>query len=221
MATLGGKETLKGEKTVLCVQVLLGVLCVVLLVLSVQFLFFKGVYPNVSAFETVGSLGIYRDQYCTQRITSIDWGTLNLGQTKQTVVFVRNEGSQKVYLDLKTANWDPADASDSLVFSSERTILVVNARQVDKVTLRLYVSTKTHDIDSFSFDIIFEGLDHFPEDLNGDGIVNSKDAVSLGNAFYSHPGDSNWNPNADFNRDNTVNAEDAIILTRSFGQSWT
>jgi hypothetical protein len=221
MGTLGGKDTLKGEKASLCLQVSLGVLCVVLLVLSVQFSFFRGAYPNVSAFETTGSLGIYRDQLCTQRITSLDWGTLNLGQIKETVVYVRNEGTQKVYLDLKTANWDPADASDSLVFSSTCTIILVNPGRVDKVILSLYVSPKTHDIDSFGFDIIFEGLDHFPADINGDGYVNALDAIIVGSAFSSQPGDPNWNPSADLNHDYTINNKDVAILIASFGQSWT
>jgi hypothetical protein len=38
------------------------------------------------------------------------------------------------------------------------------------------------------------------------------DAITLGNAFLTTPGSSNWNPNADINGDGIVNILDAIIL---------
>jgi len=58
-----------------------------------------------------------------------------------------------------------------------------------------------------------------PGDINGDGTVNFKDAILLGAAFGSQPGDPNWNPNADINGDNIVNFKDAIILGANFGSS--
>jgi len=54
-------------------------------------------------------------------------------------------------------------------------------------------------------------------DCNTDGHVNSKDAVILGAAFGSKPGDSNWDPRADLNRDGYVNAKDSVILSNNFG----
>jgi len=55
------------------------------------------------------------------------------------------------------------------------------------------------------------------EDLNLDFYVNAKDAVALGNAFGSKPGDTKWNPAADINNDGFVNAKDAIKLGALFG----
>jgi hypothetical protein len=55
-------------------------------------------------------------------------------------------------------------------------------------------------------------------DINGDGVVNILDAIMLANAYYSVPGDANWNPKADLNGDGSVNILDAIILANNFGK---
>jgi hypothetical protein len=54
-------------------------------------------------------------------------------------------------------------------------------------------------------------------DLNGDGAVNLLNAIILGKAFLSMPGDPDWNPNADLNSDNVVNVLDAIMMANHFG----
>jgi outer membrane protein assembly factor BamB len=67
-----------------------------------------------------------------------------------------------------------------------------------------------------------------PGDINNiepegkpDGVVNYLDAIVLGYAFGSQPGDPNWNPNADINNDkgNPVNFLDAILLGGAFGST--
>jgi hypothetical protein len=56
-------------------------------------------------------------------------------------------------------------------------------------------------------------------DINSDGTVNFKDAILLGVAFGSKPGDLNWDSRADINGDGTVNYKDAILLGSNFGNS--
>jgi hypothetical protein len=53
-------------------------------------------------------------------------------------------------------------------------------------------------------------------DINGDGIVNILDGITLGNSFLTTPAGSNWNPNADINNDNVINILDAIIIGTHF-----
>jgi parallel beta-helix repeat protein len=60
-----------------------------------------------------------------------------------------------------------------------------------------------------------------PPDMNGDHAVNFLDAIILGRAFGSKPGDLLWCPIADANNDLTINYIDAIVLGTNFGQSWT
>jgi hypothetical protein len=55
-------------------------------------------------------------------------------------------------------------------------------------------------------------------DINGGGQVNILDAILLGNAFDSAPGEPAWSPNADLNGDGYVNILDAIILGNHFDE---
>jgi hypothetical protein len=54
------------------------------------------------------------------------------------------------------------------------------------------------------------------EDLNYDFYVNAKDAVILGKAFNSQPGQLLWDSRADINGDGYVNAKDAVLLGKVF-----
>jgi len=58
-----------------------------------------------------------------------------------------------------------------------------------------------------------------PGDINGDKVVNIKDAALLGVAFGSKQGQPSYNPNADINGDGYVNIKDAVIQGVHFGQS--
>ena len=55
------------------------------------------------------------------------------------------------------------------------------------------------------------------EDVNIDGFVNVKDAVLLGVAFGSKPGDLNWDARADIFYDGFINVKDAVKLGVYFG----
>ena len=56
-------------------------------------------------------------------------------------------------------------------------------------------------------------------DINGDGDVNILDAIQMGNAYLSHPGDPRWNPDADLNKDGNIDILDEILLRLHFGES--
>jgi hypothetical protein len=56
-------------------------------------------------------------------------------------------------------------------------------------------------------------------DLNGDGVVDVKDALLAAEAFGSSPGDPNWNPNADLGGFGIINIIDEILLAMNFGHT--
>lgn len=55
-------------------------------------------------------------------------------------------------------------------------------------------------------------------DLDNDGFVGPNDSTLFGQAWWSSPGDPNWNPNADFDSDGFVGPNDSTILGRRW---WT
>jgi len=60
---------------------------------------------------------------------------------------------------------------------------------------------------------------HIQGDLNGDGIVDIFDVVTVSVAFGSTPEDSNWNPLADLNNDKAVDIFDVVTVTSNFGNT--
>ncbi|MDH5389906.1 MAG: dockerin type I domain-containing protein [Candidatus Bathyarchaeota archaeon] len=57
-------------------------------------------------------------------------------------------------------------------------------------------------------------------DVNGDGKVGAPDIIKVGDALFSIPGDSNYNPNADLNGDGKVGAPDIILIGDHLFESW-
>ena len=55
-------------------------------------------------------------------------------------------------------------------------------------------------------------------DVNGDGVFDVFDVVTMAKAFGSGPGDANWNYLADLNDDDIVDIYDAILVVQNFGQ---
>ena len=56
-------------------------------------------------------------------------------------------------------------------------------------------------------------------DLNGDGIVDIFDVVTISLAFGSTPLDSSWNRAADLNYDDAVDIFDIVLLAQNFGKT--
>jgi len=54
--------------------------------------------------------------------------------------------------------------------------------------------------------------------INNDLYVNARDAIIMGLAFGSKPGDQNWDPRADIDINKIVNAKDSTILGEHFGE---
>jgi hypothetical protein len=99
----------------------------------------------------------------------------------------------------------------------------VEADKVRNSTLHLYevklVNSTGQALPFSTADGSFTNARAILGDLNGDGIVNIKDAIVAANAFGSSPGSPNWNPDADLNGDGKINIIDFILLAANFGHS--
>lgn len=56
-------------------------------------------------------------------------------------------------------------------------------------------------------------------DVNGDGIVDIYDVVTVATAFGSYPGHPRWNPDADLVPDGIIDIFDIVTLARNFGKT--
>ena len=58
-----------------------------------------------------------------------------------------------------------------------------------------------------------------PGDVNGDGVVDIFDCVTIALAYSSTPNDPNWSPNADITNDNLIDIFDLVIVALHFGET--
>ena len=111
-----------------------------LTILEVTFLFPITRVPNVSAVETVNSVGVYWDANCENRVYSLDWGNLFPGSIQKFDVYVRNESNESMILDLLTENWLPVIAAQDISVSWDYHGYPIYENQVVVTELALSVS---------------------------------------------------------------------------------
>jgi len=195
------------------------VLILLLTIGMVEFLHSRNSVLNVSAVEATGNIGIYWDENCSKRADSIDWGVLSPSETKEVVVYVRNEGNESFFLALTPTNWSPVNASCYLNFSWSCENNAIEAGKVVKVTQILLVSPDIKEISNFSFNIIFEGIKYLIEDVNRDGFVDMRDVGIVCSLYGSTPQDPRWNPDADMNKDGKIDMRDVGIVCSAVGST--
>jgi hypothetical protein len=113
---------------------------------------------NTGNIKATG-VGVYSDSSCTNPVSSIDWGLLEPGSSKQYTIYVKNEGNVKLKLSVSVSNWNPQSASNYLTLSWNRENYVLNAGSSVSATLTLSVSSSISGITNFSFDIIITGTE--------------------------------------------------------------
>ena len=111
---------------------------------------------NAGAVMTIG-VGVYWDNGCTNPLSSIDWGMLEPGSSKNVTCYIRNEGNSPSTLSMYTSNWNPSGASDYITLTWDYGGQSINPDEAIQVTLTLSVSPSIGGITSFSFDITIVG----------------------------------------------------------------
>jgi len=187
----------------------------------IQLAVLHGPSGNRTAFALSGSVAVYSDSGCVQPTDAVNWGLLSPGEVKNVVVYVRNEGSSPLVLVLSAMNWTPPDGGSSLGFSWNHHDLKLDPTQVGEVTLTLRIPQEPN-ITNFGFNILFEGLDHFPGDVNRDGTVDGKDLTLVSRSLGSYPGCPPpliWDPACDINGDGKVDNRDLSMVHADYGQT--
>lgn len=168
---------------------------------------------SVSAVEANG-VGVYWDDNCINRVSSIDWGTLEPGLSKDITIYIRNEENEPIFLIMSTKNWNPPKASEYIRLEwdhAERRR--VNLNETLRITLTLSISSNIEGISNFSFDIIVTGSDRLPGDANGDGRVSVLDVILV----LINMGPVPPSPQeCDMNCDGKVGVADMIIVQINF-----
>jgi len=152
-----GKGSLQAKKAL----GILGATAAIGLVLAnMNFIFglLSTVYPiGSSGVVSSANINVYWESGCINNVTSINWGTLSPGQSKNVVVYVKNTGSIALTLALTTDGWSPAGAAPYLALTWNYGGGQIQPNQVLVVTLTLTVSESIEGIADFSFTIYVTG----------------------------------------------------------------
>lgn len=148
----------KNEKIILAATSLLIIYTLTLFLLNpvATLLQASRTVSNVGAIKTIG-VGIYSDQACTNRVSSIDWGAMEPGSNKTLTCYTRNEGNSAAILSLTTSNWTPTTASAYITLTWNSDGKAINPGSVVETKFTLSVSSAIKAITSFSFDALIIG----------------------------------------------------------------
>jgi hypothetical protein len=98
-------------------------------------------------------VGFYWDGNCTDPVSFIEWGIIQPGSTVNVTVFVKNEGSLAISLNITAENWSPIETTSYMTFGSNYMGQTIDLRETLQITLSLTTSPNIEEITSFSFDI--------------------------------------------------------------------
>lgn len=113
------------------------------------------VHNQGSVKTTEVNISIYEDSACTLPLTSIDWGTLEVGETRTYTAYVLNSGVTPVEVSMSTSNWNPAEAPNTINVTWDSENAVVNPEAVQQVAFSLTVTQE--GVSTFEFDITILG----------------------------------------------------------------
>ena len=112
--------------------------------------------PSSATVKAVG-VGIYKDINFTVSVTRIDWGIVEVGESKNFSAYIVNRSNVPITLSMTTENWTPVNASNfiTLTWNYGGTEIAVDGYVF--VTFVLSVDQAISGIDAFSFTIVVAG----------------------------------------------------------------
>ncbi|MEM3054657.1 MAG: hypothetical protein QXM52_02995 [Candidatus Bathyarchaeia archaeon] len=113
---------------------------------------------NVGSLKSVG-VDVYWDSSCTNPVSSIDWGEMVPGSSKQFTIYIKNNGNVPLRLSMTVSNWNPPSASTYMNLSWNCEGYVLGAGSVVSAVITLSVSSSITEITNFSFDITIAGTE--------------------------------------------------------------
>jgi len=106
---------------------------------------------NVTSIQTV-DIEAYWDTDLKNKVTTIDWGNIEAGTSKNVTIYLLNSGNTDIRLSMNTTNWYPQNASQHIRLNWDYQNQTIDPNKQLKTTLTLNTSPTTQGITSFSFD---------------------------------------------------------------------
>ena len=107
--------------------------------------------------EPTIEIDVFSDSACTQPMSNVVWGNIEVDSTIFQSIYIRNAGDDGVTLSLSAENWNPVDATNYLQLSWNYDGSTIASGEIREVILSLSAASSVSGIDSFSFDIVITG----------------------------------------------------------------
>lgn len=110
---------------------------------------------TIPSTGTIKSLDfeVFTDSNCNTTVESINWGTVNPGNTVSVTVFIKNTKNTNFTMNFNTTNWVPAIAEGNITLAWNYTGETIEPKQAIAVKFLLMVDPTIEDVTQFSFDI--------------------------------------------------------------------
>ena len=106
------------------------------------------------------NIGVYSDSACTNSLTSINWGSIEVGGSASQTIYIEDTGGTAMTPSISVSNWSPSTACTyiTLTWSTLPSSIGTGVSNAAAVTLTLTVSSSTPtSITSFSNSITISG----------------------------------------------------------------
>lgn len=111
---------------------------------------------GTGSIKTMG-VGVYWDLACTNATSSLNFGLLEPGGSKNFTLYLKNSGNSPLTLNMTSQDWSPSSASSYMTLTWNREGQQIIPDQVMQFVVTLSVSPSVTGISSFSFDTIITG----------------------------------------------------------------
>jgi hypothetical protein len=106
---------------------------------------------------TSPNIAIYTNSACTNKLTSISWGSITAGGSTTQTIYVKNTGTGTLTLGLSSTNWSSAQASTYITVSWDKQGTQLSAGQSIQAIVTTTISPSITGITSFSNTISISG----------------------------------------------------------------
>jgi hypothetical protein len=113
--------------------------------------------PTQAPITGTTNLDIYTSADATTKCTSIEWGTIEPGQTISRTIYIKNTGNTAQTLSMSATEWNPTAASTVLTLSWNKEATSLASGSIVPATLTLTVAADTGSVTSFGMNIVITG----------------------------------------------------------------
>jgi len=115
--------------------------------------------PSSGTVTAGPNVGVYSNSGCTTLVTSLNWGSVEIGGNATQTIYIENTGGKQMTPDITVSNWTPSNAGTyiTMTWTTLPAEIQPGTACAVAVTLTLTVSPGITGISSFTNSITITG----------------------------------------------------------------